>query len=97
MPAPRARANIGRNRSVLVTFTPDAISLPLSRPRRSRRYGAMGWCATTLRRDADRRQILEPALGLHEPLDLRRHRPRVEIVDDKDHHRQAAFELVELG
>src|SRR5258708_4089543 len=52
---------------------------------------------TPLGSDADRRQILEPALGLHEALDLGRHRPRVEVVDDKDHHRLAALELVGLG
>ena len=47
--------------------------------------------------DRHRRQVLKPALRLHEALHLGRHRPRVEVVHDKDHHRLAAFELVQLG
>jgi hypothetical protein len=43
------------------------------------------------------RQILKPALGLNKSLDLGRHRPWVKIVDNKDHDREAAFELVQLG
>src|SRR5215831_15539521 len=96
MPAQNASPNAERNISDFATLTPGAISLPLSRPRRSRRYGAMGWCATTLRHDADWRQILEPALGLHKPADLGRHCSRVQIVHNEDHHRVAAFELMQL-
>src|SRR5712671_4169311 len=50
-----------------------------------------------LRLNGYRRQILEPALGLDKALHLGRQRTRVEIVHDKDHHRLAAFELVQLG
>src|ERR1700751_3889068 len=97
MPAPKASAKTRRSRSGFATLTPDAISLPLSRSRRARRCGALGWRTTTLRRDADWRQILKPALRLHKPLDLWRQCPRIEVVDDKDHHGQPALELVELG
>src|SRR5438477_12636857 len=49
------------------------------------------WC------DAHAGQILKPALGLHEALYLWRHRSGVEVVDDEDHHRLAAFQLMQLG
>ena len=50
-----------------------------------------------LRRDRDRRQVLEPALRLHEPLHLRRHRARVQIVRDKDQRRLLVHHLVQPG
>ena len=50
-----------------------------------------------LGRNRHRRQILKPALGLYEPAHFGRHGPRIEVVDDKDHDRQAAFEFVQLG
>ncbi len=50
-----------------------------------------------LRRDADPRQILKPALRLDETLHFRRHRPRIEVVHDKDHDRLAALQLVQFG
>src|SRR6516164_7403923 len=43
-----------------------------------------------LGRNRHRRQILKPALGLYEPAHFGRHGPRIEVVDDKDHDRQAA-------
>src|SRR5215470_2331908 len=40
---------------------------------------------TRLGRNRHRRQILKPALRLQKPIDLGRQRPRIEVVDDKDH------------
>src|ERR1700730_18130429 len=49
------------------------------------------------RYDRYRRQILEPALRLHEALCLGRQRTRIEVVHDKDHDGVAAFEFMQLG
>src|SRR3954452_12659341 len=51
----------------------------------------------SLGRDADARQILEPTLRLYETLHLGRHRPRIEVMHDENHHRLLALELVQLG
>src|ERR1700730_5033621 len=48
-------------------------------------------------RDANRRQILEPALRLHEALHFRRHGARVEVVRDEDQYRFLVHQLVQPG
>src|SRR5262249_51206806 len=48
-------------------------------------------------RDADRREVLEPALRLHEALHARGERARVEVVGYEQHDRVAARDLVHLG
>ncbi len=61
---------------------------PIAPPRRGTRL------RRSLRRDAHPGQILKPALCLDKALYFRRHRARVEVVDDEDHHRLAPFELM---
>src|SRR5919198_6586688 len=47
--------------------------------------------------DADRREVHEPRLRRHEALDLRRHRARVQVVDNEDPRRVVDDDLVQLG
>src|SRR5258708_6061509 len=91
--APPASANAAA--STPIPFIPNRFiidpnaSLPAAilrtPPAASRR--ASGSASAALGRHADPCQILKPALRLDEALDLGRHRPRVEVVHDEDHHR----------
>src|SRR5712672_530840 len=47
--------------------------------------------------DADRRQILEPALRLHEAVNIRRHGARIDVVRNKDQRRLLVHHLMQPG
>src|SRR5712672_1103413 len=92
--APSPSAIRCNNPGTLIPLTCFSLS---SAPRRRAEAWPPVCLCRPLRCDADPGQILEPALCLHEPLHLGRHRPRIEVVHDKDHDRLAPLELVQLA
>src|SRR3984893_16184319 len=91
-----APAIIAANASAIICrtiFPPLSMCRCRPQPQAQSRLGT----TPTLGRDANPGQILEPALCLHKAMYFRRHRAWIEVVDDEDHHRLAAFELVQLG
>src|SRR6516225_10533213 len=64
---------------------------------RRRMYLPTGSPPSRSRAHTDRRQILKPALRLHEPVHTRRHGARIEVVRDKDQRRFLAHHLMQFG
>src|SRR5258708_9514539 len=66
-------------------------------PSPKRGEGAEPSRLTTLRRHRNWREIHEPALGLHEALDLRAHRARHDVICDVEKHRVVDGGRVQFG